>query len=111
MLLRHAISLLVIAACNSQAPTASSPPSAPAPPASSSAKTAHNEDAAILQAVIDAPGLQPYYHAEVRPERKPLVLLEGPHTKGAALEKFGAPVEIVPADRIGDRPHLAIQSL
>jgi hypothetical protein len=107
----------VVLGCNTQAPAASAPSSAsPQPSAAQTTSSeapvdARADDSAILQAFIDAPALQGYYHVDKLPERKPLVLLEGPHTKGAALEKFGVPVEIVPAERVGARPHLAIGAL
>ena len=108
------IAAALVAACNTQAPSPSAPSSAVP------AETGHEEPAdapaasdesAILQAVIDAPALQGYYHVDTLPERKPLVMLEGPHTKGARLKKFGVPVEIVPSERLGKRPHLNIVAL
>jgi hypothetical protein len=101
----------IVAGCNTQAPSPSAPSSAPSPEASHEKPNAPSDESAILQAFIDTPALQGYYHVDTSPERKPLVLLEGPHTMGAKLEKFGVPVEIVPAERLGKRPHLNVVAL
>jgi hypothetical protein len=61
----------------------------------------------LLQALIDLPGLQPYWHPEV-PGRIPLILLEGRFGRGHQLVKFGQPVRILPRSEVKDRPFLEI---
>ena len=68
----------------------------------------HNNVAAIIQTLIDHPNLDRYFHADVRPERKPLVIvLEGaPASTLSSLRKFGQPVKAAAAGHSG--PVLAI---
>jgi hypothetical protein len=64
--------------------------------------------AAIIQSLIDHPTLDRYFHADVRPERKPLViLLDGaPASALSSLQKFGQPVKAADPGHSG--PVLAI---
>lgn len=68
--------------------------------------------APVLQAAIDAPQLEPYWHVAERPERSPLVLARTPMLEGEPkLVKFGKAVEYATRDKLGDKPHIEVQSL
>jgi hypothetical protein len=76
-----------------------SPPAAP------------KEATAVLQALLDGPALDGYLHPEVK-GRIPLILLaNGFVSPPPVLTAGGAPVRILPRDRIGKRPFLEVTSL
>jgi hypothetical protein len=64
--------------------------------------------ATMIQAVIDHPDLDRYYHADARPERKPLVisLTGAPAGDVGRLTKFGMPVKVM--DTKGTGPVLSL---
>lgn len=66
----------------------------------------------VLQAAIDAPQLEPYWHLAERPDRSPLVLVRFPALEGnPKLFKFGKAVEYRAHDELEGRPHLEVQSI
>ena len=66
----------------------------------------------VLQAAIDAPQLEPYWHVTERPERSPLVLVRFPALEGEPkLSKFGEAVAYRAHDQLEGRPHLEVQSI
>lgn len=92
-------------------------PDAPPPSASpyaASAAPARPADpmGPVLQAAIDAPQLEPYWHVAERAERSPLVLVRFPALQGEpALTKFGKPVEYASHPEAASRPHLEVQAI
>ncbi|ROZ69376.1 hypothetical protein [Ramlibacter sp. WS9] len=61
-----------------------------------------NTKSAVLQAVVDAPQLDKYFHADKRPERSPLRIVKGPwYEDDMQVQKFGKAVVFVPADAPG----------
>jgi hypothetical protein len=61
-----------------------------------------NTKSAVLQAVVDAPQLDKYFHADKRPERSPLRIVKGPwYEDDMRVQKFGKAVVFVPADAPG----------
>ena len=60
-----------------------------------------NNVAAIIQLLIDHPKLDRYFHVDVKPERKPLVVsLAGAAAPPLAqLKKFGMPVKSLGAEK------------
>ena len=88
------------------------PPAPPvAPPAPPPADASVER---IIQLVIDAPQLEPYYHADEAPNRTPLYLVEGRsvHT-GLHLQKFGRPVQVLSRDELSfqGRPYFDVTQL
>lgn len=58
---------------------------------------AATDQANLLQAVLDDANLDRYVHFDVRPERRPLSILQNETVIGhPALKKFGVPVEYIP---------------
>jgi len=90
------------------APPAPPPVAPPAPPPEDTTVER------IIQLVIDAPQLEPYYHAEEAPNRTPLYLVEGRsvHT-GLHLQKFGRAVQVLSRDELSfqGRPYFDITQL
>ncbi len=61
-----------------------------------------NTKSAILQAVVDAPQLDKYFHADKLPERSPLRIVKGAwYDDDIQLQKFGKAVVFVPANAPG----------
>jgi hypothetical protein len=61
-----------------------------------------NTKSAVLQAVVDAPQLDKYFHADKLPERSPLRIVKGPwYEDDIQVQKFGKAVMFVPADAPG----------
>lgn len=97
--------LVCLTACSSGTSQegATPPASEPAPEApavedpsvsysNSAVSRSDSDTAAVLQAVVDLPALEPFLHAEL-PERRPLRLLAtGVVEDRPALERFGEPV-------------------
>jgi hypothetical protein len=55
------------------------------------------DQANLLQAVLDDANLDRYFHLDVRPERRPLAILQNEAVVGRpALQKFGVTVEYIP---------------
>jgi hypothetical protein len=55
----------------------------------------------ICQLVIDSDILEPYYHADTDPNRKPLHVVESTTVRpGLRLTKFGQPVRIAPREEL-----------
>ena len=97
---------------------ASTETTAPASPAASGATADASPSQSvesmgpILQAAIDAPQLDPYWHVAERAERAPLVLVRFPTLKGEpTLTKFGKPVEYASHAEAASRPHLEVQEI
>ena len=66
----------------------------------------------LIQATIDLPALQAYYHVEQDPTRKPLVILMNKVlSQQLSLSKFGVPVVFLSRAEIGDRPYLEVTKL
>jgi hypothetical protein len=68
----------------------------------------------IIQLVIDAPQLEPFYHADEAPNRKPLYLVEGRSVHaGLHLQKFGMAVRVLSRDELSfqGRPYFDITQL
>lgn len=65
----------------------------------------------ILQPVIDAKELLPYYHADILPDRIPLRLLRNIWVSdGKKLHKFGRDVEFL-ASPVGNLPYMSISDI
>ena len=61
-----------------------------------------NKVATIIQMLIDHPKLDRYFHADARPERRPLVVSLGAGAAAAdlgQLKKFGMPVKTAGAEK------------
>ena len=66
---------------------------------------------AIVQLVIDLPGLQAFLHPEL-PDRKPLVLIQTKEVSaGLVLTKFGQPVVIRELREAEGKPYLHLVSV
>lgn len=66
----------------------------------------------VLQAAIDAPQLDPYWHVAERADRSPLVLVRFPALQGEPpLVKFGKPVEYATHADAASRPHIEVQAI
>lgn len=62
-----------------------------------------------LQALLDLPALQGFFHAEILTDRVPLIMICSLEIcREAVLTKFGEPVEIVPTAPANGRPFLEI---
>jgi len=91
---------------------APSSPAAASSGAAPSAERASDPMGPVLQAAIDAPQLEPYWHVAERAERSPLVLVRFPALQGEpALTKFGKPVEYASHADVASRPHLEVQAI
>jgi len=107
---RAALCLLILAAPGTWACGAPPPPPV-APPAPPPEDTTVER---IIQLVIDAPRLEPFYHAEEAPNRKPLYLVEGRSVhSGLHLQKFGMAVRVLSRDELSfqGRPYFDITQL
>jgi hypothetical protein len=59
----------------------------------------------ICQLTIDMSSLGKYFHADILPERKPLLILKNEYTeKEPALLKFGEKVKYISSDEIKEKP-------
>ncbi len=64
----------------------------------------------VAQLVLDLEALQPYYHVDEAPDRRPLTILAtGPLHDRPALSKFGEPVRYV--EEPGDAPYFEFTKL
>src|SRR5262245_37049012 len=67
---------------------------------------------ALVQATIDVPSLQPYFHVDRDQTRKPLILVQNENVSAQLqLNKFGVPVLIVPRAQLQGRPYLEFRAL
>jgi hypothetical protein len=66
----------------------------------------------ILQALVDSPPMDSYFHIDEVPERAPLRIAKTPAVEGEPpLEKFGAPVQYQDRSELASLPHLEIVSV
>ena len=63
----------------------------------------------LVQATIDLQDLQPYYHVDSEPSRKPLIILKNDViAHDLSLSKFGAPVQFLSRDEAGSKPYIEV---
>ncbi len=76
------------------------------------AKTEASDLGQLLQLVLDAEPLAPYYHVDQAPERKPVRIARGPAVASEpALVKFGVPVVYEGAAELAasGKPHFEVR--
>jgi hypothetical protein len=67
---------------------------------------------ALVQATIDVPSLQPYFHVDRDHTRKPLIIVQNENvSEQLQLNKFGVPVLIVPRAQLQGRPYIELRAL
>lgn len=119
-----AVAALVLGCGGRPAPTPSPPPppaasaAAPGPPVAPSApptpgsSVVESELGPILQALVDAPPMEMYFHVDELPERAPLRIAKTDAVRAEPpIEKFGAPVLYQDPAELADLPHLEIESI
>lgn len=113
-----------LAACGAPppaAPASVAPPGADVAPPPTIDRAANDPPAApvvgedlgpILQALVDSPPMDSYFHIDEVPERAPLRIAKTPAVEGEPpLEKFGAPVQYQELSELASLPHLEILSV
>jgi hypothetical protein len=78
------------------------------------AKTETTDLGQLLQLVLDAEPLAPYYHVDQAPDRKPVRIAKGPAVASEpALVKFGLPVVYEDAAQLAasGQPHFEVRKV
>ncbi|MEZ4451336.1 MAG: hypothetical protein R3B09_17790 [Nannocystaceae bacterium] len=108
--------VLLLLACGGASSTPATAPRAEGDKAAPDAATPSSapvvdDRQAVVQLILDHPGLDGYWHQDTLPDRAPLVVLANQHTRGLTLTKFDEPVQIRSAKELAGRPYFVVHAL